>query len=110
MSPGTPRALPPASATAASSSARRRPGRNGVLLANAGVGDFAGLAEATEAHVDRILAINVKGTLFTVQKALPLLVDGASVVLMGWIAGTLGTPAFSVYAASKAAIRSFARS
>ncbi len=81
-----------------------------VLLANAGGGDFAALADITEAHYDRIFDTNVKGTLFTVQKALPLLVDGASVILTGSTAAVTGAPAFSVYSASKAAVRSFARS
>lgn len=88
---------------------RAEAGRIDVLLANAGGGDFAALADITEAHYDRIFATNVKGTLFTVQKALPLLVDGASVILTGSTAAVSGTPAFSVYSASKAAIRSFAR-
>ena len=81
-----------------------------VLLANAGGGDFMPLHAITEEHYDRIFAANVKGTLFTVQKALPLLPDGASVILTGSTAGNKGLPAFSVYSASKAAIRSFARS
>ena len=88
---------------------REEAGRIDVLFANAGGGDFLALADITEEHVDRIFATNVKGTLFTVQKALPLLQDGASVILTGSVAAVTGTPAFSVYAASKAAIRSFAR-
>lgn len=80
-----------------------------ILCANAGVGDFAPLGSITEDHFDRIFSINVRGTLFTVQKALPHLVDGASIILTGSTAGTTGTPAFSVYSASKAAIRNFAR-
>ena len=88
---------------------RDEAGRIDVLMANAGGGDFAALADITEAHYDRIFATNVKGTLFTVQKALPLLVDGASVILTGSTAAVTGAPAFSVYGASKAAIRSFAR-
>lgn len=81
-----------------------------VLFANAGGGDFMPIGEITEEHIDRIFATNVKGTLFTVQKALPLLKDGASVILTGSTAAVQGNPAFSVYGASKAAIRSFARS
>ncbi len=81
-----------------------------VLLANAGGGDFAPLGHITEAHYDRIFDTNVKGTLFTVQKALPLLVDGASVILTGSPNGNKGGASFSVYSASKAAIRNFARS
>jgi NAD(P)-dependent dehydrogenase (short-subunit alcohol dehydrogenase family) len=80
-----------------------------VLFANAGGGEFAPLGQITEAHVDKWLAINVKGTLFTVQKALPLMPDGASIVLNGSMVSLKGFPAFSVYAATKAALRSFAR-
>jgi NAD(P)-dependent dehydrogenase (short-subunit alcohol dehydrogenase family) len=80
-----------------------------VLFANAGGGAFAPLGQITEAHVDKWLAINVKGTLFTVQKALPLMPDGASIVLNGSMVSRKGFPAFSVYAATKAALRSFAR-
>ncbi len=80
-----------------------------VLVANAGGGEFAALGNITEEHFDRTFAINVKGTLFTVQKALPLLKDGASIVLTGSTAAVTGIPAFSVYSASKAAIRNFAR-
>ncbi|WP_050406623.1 SDR family oxidoreductase [Bradyrhizobium embrapense] len=80
-----------------------------VLFANAGVGDFAPIGAITEQHFDRIFSINVRGTLFTVQKALPFLRNGASIILTGSTTGTKGTPAFSVYSASKAAIRNFAR-
>jgi NAD(P)-dependent dehydrogenase (short-subunit alcohol dehydrogenase family) len=80
-----------------------------VLVANAGGGEFAALGSITEEHFDKTFAINVKGTLFTVQKALPLLKDGASIVLTGSTAAVTGIPAFSVYSASKAAIRNFAR-
>ena len=80
-----------------------------VLVANAGGGEFAALGDITEEHFDKTFAINVKGTLFTVQKALPLLKDGASIVLTGSTAAVTGIPAFSVYSASKAAIRNFAR-
>jgi NAD(P)-dependent dehydrogenase (short-subunit alcohol dehydrogenase family) len=80
-----------------------------ILFANAGGGEFAALGEITEEHFDRTFAINVKGTLFTVQKALPLLKDGASIILTGSTAAVTGIPAFSVYSASKAAIRNFAR-
>jgi NAD(P)-dependent dehydrogenase (short-subunit alcohol dehydrogenase family) len=81
-----------------------------ILFANAGGGEFAALGEITEDHFDRTFAVNVKGTLFTVQKALPLLRDGGSIILTGSTAASTGIPAFSVYSASKAAIRSFARS
>ena len=80
-----------------------------VLFANAGGGEFAPLGAITEAHFDQTFGTNVKGTLFTVQKALPLLKDGGAVVLTGSTAGIEGTPAFSVYSASKAAVRNFAR-
>lgn len=80
-----------------------------ILAANAGGGEFAPLGAITEEHFDKTFAINVKGTLFTVQKALPLLRDGASVILTGSTAASTGSPAFSVYGATKAAIRSFAR-
>ena len=89
---------------------RQQAGRIDILFANAGGGEFAELGAVTEAHYDRTFATNVKGTLFTVQKALPLLRPGASVILTGSTAGVKGIPAFGVYAASKAAIRSFARS
>lgn len=88
---------------------RQEAGRIDVLFANAGGGEFAALSEITEEQYERTFATNVKGTLFTVQKALPLLVDGASIILTGSTAATTGSPAFSVYGASKAAIRSFAR-
>ena len=81
-----------------------------VLLANAGVGEFAPLGEITPEHYAWTFDINVKGTLFTVQKALPLLKSGASVILTGSTVGVMGTEAMSVYSASKAAVRNFARS
>lgn len=81
-----------------------------ILFANAGLGEFAPLGEITEAHFDNTFDINVKGTLFTVQKALPLMRQGSSIVLNASVASIKGFPAFSVYGASKAAIRSFARS
>jgi NAD(P)-dependent dehydrogenase (short-subunit alcohol dehydrogenase family) len=80
-----------------------------VLFANAGGGSFALLEQVTEEHFDQTFDINVKGTLFTVQKALPLLNDGASVILTSSTSADTGGEAFGVYAASKAAIRSFAR-
>ena len=89
---------------------RQQKGRVDVLFANAGLGEFMPLGQITEAHFDKTFGINVKGTLFTVQKALPLMPDGAAVVINGSMASIQGTPAFSVYAASKAALRSFARS
>ena len=88
---------------------RQEAGQIDILFANAGGGDFMALPDITEEHYDRIFAANVKGTLFTVQKALPLLRDGASIILSGSTTGITGTPSFSVYSASKAAIRAFAR-
>ena len=85
-------------------------GRLDVLFANAGGGDMLPLSAITEAHVDRIFATNVRGVVFTVQKALPLLADGASVILTGSTAAVKGTANFSIYSASKAAVRSLARS
>ncbi|WP_316179073.1 glucose 1-dehydrogenase [Bradyrhizobium sp. SZCCHNRI1009] len=84
-------------------------GRIDVLFVNAGGGSMLPLGQITEQQYDDTFDRNVKGVLFTVQKALPLLRDGASVILTGSTAGTEGTPAFSVYGASKAAVRAFAR-
>ena len=84
-------------------------GRIDIVFANAGVAEFAPLGKITEEHFDKLFNINVKGTLFTVQKALPLLNDGSSIILTGSIAGVKGTPAFGVYGATKAAIRNFVR-
>ncbi|HDU8101194.1 TPA: SDR family oxidoreductase [Klebsiella pneumoniae] len=83
-------------------------GRLDVLFANAGGGDMLPLSAITEAHVDRIFA--TRGVVFTVQKALPLLADGASVILTGSTAAVKGTANFSIYSSSKAAVRSLARS
>ncbi|NMO15705.1 SDR family oxidoreductase [Pyxidicoccus fallax] len=88
---------------------REEKGRIDVLFANAGGGSMLPLGAITEEQFDDTFGRNVKGVLFTVQKALPLLAEGASVILTGSTAGTEGTQAFSVYAASKAAVRSFAR-
>src|SRR5438105_157667 len=84
-------------------------GRIDILFANAGVGEFAPLGKITEEHFDKLFNINVRGTLFTVQKALPLLNDGGSIILTGSVASVKGTPAFGVYGATKAAVRNFAR-
>ncbi|MCT6589785.1 SDR family oxidoreductase [Pantoea dispersa] len=88
----------------------RQAGRLDILFANAGGGDMLPLGAITEEHFDRIFSTNVRGVLFTVQKALPLLSDKASVILTGSTAAIQGTPGFSVYSASKAAVRNFARS
>lgn len=84
-------------------------GQIDALFANAGGGTMLPLGAITEEQYQQTFDTNVKGVLFTVQKALPLLKDGASIVLTSSNAGTSGTPAFSVYGASKAAVRSFAR-
>jgi NAD(P)-dependent dehydrogenase (short-subunit alcohol dehydrogenase family) len=80
-----------------------------VLFANAGVGSLAPLGSITEEHFDREFDINVKGVLFTVQRALPLITDGGSIILNSSIAGQKGIGGFSIYNATKAAVRSFAR-
>jgi NAD(P)-dependent dehydrogenase (short-subunit alcohol dehydrogenase family) len=80
-----------------------------VVFANAGGGEFATLEQVTEQHFDETFGNNVKGVLFTVQKALPLLNDGASIILAGSTAASVGNEAFGVYGASKATIRSFGR-
>jgi len=80
-----------------------------VVFANAGGGSFATLADVTPEHFDETFSTNVRGTVFTVQGSLPHLNQGASIILTGSSAATSGTPAFGVYAATKAAIRSFAR-
>jgi NAD(P)-dependent dehydrogenase (short-subunit alcohol dehydrogenase family) len=87
----------------------QKAGRVDVLFANAGLGEFLPLGMITEEHFDKTFGVNVKGTLFTVQKALPLMPDGASIVINGSIASIKGMPAFGVYSATKAALRSFAR-
>lgn len=88
----------------------RQAGRLDVLFANAGGGDMLPLGSITEEHFDRIFGTNVRGVLFTVQKALPLLSDKASVILTASTTSVKGTAGFSVYSASKAAVRNFARS
>ena len=88
---------------------KKEKGHLDVLVANAGGGTFAPLGAITEEHFDKTFDGNVRGTLFTVQKALPLMKDGGSIILTASSAASKGMDAFSVYAASKAAIRSFAR-
>jgi NAD(P)-dependent dehydrogenase (short-subunit alcohol dehydrogenase family) len=89
---------------------RTEQGRLDIVFANAGAGELALLGSITEEHFDQTFTVNVKGTLFTVQKALPLLHAGGSIILTGSIAGVKGFPGFGVYSATKAAIRSFVRS
>lgn len=81
-----------------------------IVFANAGAGSQLPLGQITVDHCDEVLETNVKGTVFTVQKALPLMGPGGSIILTGSSAGTTGAPAFSLYAASKAAVRNLARS
>ncbi|WP_017314213.1 glucose 1-dehydrogenase [Mastigocladopsis repens] len=88
---------------------KQEQGHLDVVFANAGIGEIAPLGEITEEHFDKTFNINVKGLLFTVQKALPLLPEGASIILNASIVSIKGTPALSVYSATKAAVRSFAR-
>jgi len=76
-----------------------------VVFANAGGGEIAPLGAISEERFDNTFDINVKGLLFTVQKALPLVVDGGSIILNASTTASTGTPAFSVYSASKAAVR-----
>lgn len=88
---------------------RAKAGRLDIIFANAGGGAFLPLEQVTEEHVDKYFGINVKGTLFTVQRALPLMREGGAIVLNGSMVSIQGIPAFGVYAATKAALRSFAR-
>jgi len=88
---------------------KREKGKIDVLFASAGMGEALKLGEITEQHFDRVFGLNVRGTLFAVQKALPLFNDGGSIFMNGSIASVMGFPGFGVYAASKAALRSFAR-
>ncbi|UZG60189.1 SDR family NAD(P)-dependent oxidoreductase [Rhodococcus opacus] len=81
-----------------------------VIVTNAGIAEAASLPDATPEHFDKTFAINARGTFFTVQKALPLLNEGGSVVLVSGVGHRLGWPDFPAYSASKAAVRSFARS
>jgi NAD(P)-dependent dehydrogenase (short-subunit alcohol dehydrogenase family) len=85
-------------------------GKFDILFANAGGGAFLPLGEITEEHFDQIFRTNVKGTVFSVQKALPFLNDGGSIILNGSTASIMGTESLSVYSATKAALRAFVRS
>jgi NAD(P)-dependent dehydrogenase (short-subunit alcohol dehydrogenase family) len=88
---------------------KKEKGKIDILFASAGQGEFAKIGDVTEEHFDKTFNLNVRGTLFTVQKALPLFTDGGSIIMNGSIASIKGIPAFGVYSASKAAVRSFAR-
>jgi len=85
-------------------------GRVDVVFANAGIHEIVGIEDINETHIDAMFDVNVKGMIFTVQKALPLMAQGGTIVLNGSIAGSKGLPGQSLYNASKAAVRSFARS
>jgi NAD(P)-dependent dehydrogenase (short-subunit alcohol dehydrogenase family) len=89
---------------------KNQKGRVDVLFANAGVGEWIHMDSVTESHFDKLFDVNARGTFFTVQKALPLFKNGGSIILTGSVAGSKGFGNFSVYNATKAAIRSFARS
>jgi NAD(P)-dependent dehydrogenase (short-subunit alcohol dehydrogenase family) len=88
---------------------KEKHGHIDILFANAGWGEVAPLETATETHFDQTFDLNVKGTFFTAQKALPLIKDGGSIILNSSVSNVMGMPTFTVYAASKAAVRSFAR-
>lgn len=88
---------------------KEQKGRLDILFANAGLGEFAPLGQITEEHFDKTFGVNVRGTLFTVQKALPLMPDGAAIIVNASMVSSKGFPAFGVYAATKAALRSFVR-
>src|SRR3954452_24678589 len=88
---------------------KRENGRLDIVFANAGITTITPLAEITEEHYDSLFNSNVKGLLFTVQKALPLMPDGASVILNASVVASKGLPDWSIYSATKATVRSFAR-
>jgi NAD(P)-dependent dehydrogenase (short-subunit alcohol dehydrogenase family) len=88
---------------------KREKGRIDILFASAGVGDLASVDNISEEHFDHIFGVNVRGTVFTVKKALPLFSNGGSIIMNGSIAGIKGFAGLGVYSASKAALRSFAR-
>ncbi len=87
----------------------RQKGHVDIVVANAGLGDLSPLEKVNEAFFDRLFNVNVKGALFTIQKAIPLLRKGSSIIITGSVAGSKGTPGMGVYGATKAAVRSFVR-
>ncbi len=88
---------------------KKEKGRVDIVFANAGGGEFVPIGSITEEHYDNTFNSNVKGVVFTVQKALPLIPDGGAIILNASVVSIKGLPAFSVYSATKAAVRSFAR-
>lgn len=88
---------------------KKQKGRLDILFVNAGIGEFASLEQITEEHFDRIVSINFKGVVFTVQKALSLIPKGGAIILNASIVSVKGMPAFGIYSAVKAAVRSLAR-
>ena len=88
---------------------RQSMGRLDILVVNSGFSEAAALDDITEAHFDKTFSLNARAALFTVQKALPLMAGGSTVVLIGSIAGSIGTPGYGAYGATKAAVRSYAR-
>ena len=88
---------------------RDRAGRIDVLVTSSGISEFATLDTTTADHVDRTFGLNMRAMVFTVQKAVTLMKSGASIVLVGSIAGSIGTPGYGAYGASKAAVRALAR-
>ena len=88
---------------------RQAKGKLDILVANAGLVEWARLEEITPEHFDKTFDLNARGTVFAVQKALPLFTDGGSIILIGSIASYMGFPAHGTYSATKAALRSFAR-
>jgi NAD(P)-dependent dehydrogenase (short-subunit alcohol dehydrogenase family) len=88
---------------------KEKAGRLDILVTSSGVSDYAPIDEVTEDHFDKTFDLNARATVFTVQKALPLMGEGGAIVLVGSIAGFIGTAGYGMYGASKAAVRSFAR-
>lgn len=84
-------------------------GRVDILVTSAGLSEFASIDDITEAHHDRTFDLNVRGMVFTVQRAIPLMPAGSAIVLIGSIAGLIGTPGYGTYGATKAAVRAYAR-
>lgn len=84
-------------------------GKLDILIAGSGVAEHSKLEDITEAHFDKTFDLNARATLFTAQKAIPLMTDGGTIVLIGSIAGSIGTPGYTTYGATKAAMRSYAR-